>query len=124
MWSWFVVFPGESLHAADPTASTRTAAALGTFVVIGAGAIGCYLGDHWGRTRTAAAMAVSGTCALPIGLTFGRPLWLVLGVGILWGVTVVADSVQFSAMVTELVDQAYVGTALTVQLAIGFSWPW
>jgi hypothetical protein len=33
----------------------------------------------------------------------------------------VADSAQFSAMVTELADQAYVGTALTVQLAVGFS---
>jgi MFS family permease len=126
MWSWFAVFLGESLHAANPTASTKTAAGLGTFLVIGAGAVGCYLGgvlgDRWGRTRTtAAAMAISGTCALLIGLTFGGPLWLVLGVGILWGVTVVADSAQFSAMVTELADQAYVGTALTVQLAVGFS---
>jgi MFS family permease len=126
MWSWFAVFLGESLRAADPTGSTRTAAGLGTFVVIGAGAVGCYLGgilsDRWGRTRTtAAAMAVSGTCALSIRSTFGGPLWLVLGVGILWGVTVVADSAQFSAMVTELADQAYVGTALTVQLAVGFS---
>jgi MFS family permease len=126
MWSWFAVFLGESLRSADPTGSTRTAAGLGTFAVIGAGAVGCYLGgvlgDRWGRTRTtAAAMAISGTCALSIGLTFGGPLWLVLGVGILWGVTVVADSAQFSAMVTELADQAYVGTALTVQLAVGFS---
>jgi MFS family permease len=66
-------------------------------------------------------MAISGSCAVLIGLTFGRPLWLVLGVGVVWGVAVVADSAQFSAMVTELADQAYVGTALTVQLAVGFS---
>jgi MFS family permease len=71
--------------------------------------------------RLALAMAVSGTCAASIGLTFGRSLWLVLGVGVLWGIAVVADSAQFSAMVTELADQAYVGTALTVQLAVGFS---
>lgn len=95
-------------------------------MVIGAGAVGCLLGgvlgDRWGRTRTTAlAMAVSGTCAASIGLTFGRSLWLVLGVGVLWGIAVVADSAQFSAMVTELADQAYVGTALTVQLAVGFS---
>jgi hypothetical protein len=42
-------------------------------------------------------------------------------VGLLWGFTVVADSAQFSTMVTELADQAYVGTALTLQLAIGFT---
>jgi MFS family permease len=126
MWSWFAVFLGESLRAADPTSSTRATAGLGTFVVIGAGAVGCclggVLGDRWGRTRTTAlAMAISGSCAVLIGLTFGRPLWLVLSVGVLWGLTVVADSAQFSAMVTELADQAYVGTALTVQLAVGFS---
>jgi MFS family permease len=126
MWSWFAVFLGESVRAADPGSSTRAAAGLGTFVVIGAGAVGCFLGgvlgDRWGRTRTTAvAMAISGSCALTIGLTFGGPLWLVLSVGVVWGLTVVADSAQFSAMVTELADQAYVGTALTVQLAVGFS---
>jgi hypothetical protein len=42
-------------------------------------------------------------------------------VGLLWGFTVVADSAQFSTIVTELADQSYVGTALTLQLAIGFS---
>jgi MFS family permease len=126
MWSWFAVFLTESLRASDPAGPTRAVAGVGTFVVIGAGAVGCLLGgvlgDRWGRTRTTAlAMAVSGTCAASIGLTFGRPLWLVLGVGVLWGIAVVADSAQFSAMVTELADQAYVGTALTVQLAVGFS---
>jgi MFS family permease len=126
MWSWFAVFLTDSLRASNPASPTRATAGAGTFVVIGAGAVGCLLGgvlgDRWGRTRTTAlAMAVSGTCAASIGLTFGRPLWLVLGVGVLWGIAVVADSAQFSAMVTELADQAYVGTALTVQLAVGFS---
>ena len=126
MWSWFAVFLGDSSRAADPGGATRTVAGLGTFAVIGAGAAGCclggVLGDRWGRTRTtAAAMAVSGTCALAIGRTYGGPLWLVIGVGLIWGLSVVADSAQFSAMVTELAEQAYVGTALTVQLALGFS---
>jgi hypothetical protein len=42
-------------------------------------------------------------------------------VGLVWGTAVVADSAQFSAMVTEVADQRYVGTALTLQLAIGFT---
>ena len=33
----------------------------------------------------------------------------------------VADSAQFSTIVAELADQAYVGTALTLQLALGFT---
>ncbi|MBB5463555.1 hypothetical protein [Paraburkholderia sp. Cpub6] len=55
-----------------------------------------------------------------IGLLFDSSTWLLLLVGLVWGFTVVADSAQFSAMVTELADQSYVGTALTLQLAVGF----
>jgi hypothetical protein len=40
---------------------------------------------------------------------------------ILWGVTIVADSAQFSASVAELSDRARVGTMLTVQTALGFT---
>jgi MFS family permease len=126
MWSWFVIFLTDSLIARGQATSERMAASLGTFLVIGAGAVGCYLGgllgDRWGRTKTTAvAMAISGTCALLIGTTFGGPLPTILLVGVIWGIAVVADSAQFSTMVTELADQAYVGTALTVQLAVGFS---
>jgi MFS family permease len=126
MWSWFVIFLTDSLIASGQSTSVRMAASLGTFLVIGAGAVGCYLGgllgDRWGRTRTtAAAMAISGSCSVLIGTTYGGPLLAILVVGVVWGIAVVADSAQFSTMVTELADQAYVGTALTVQLAVGFS---
>ncbi|MCI0849995.1 MAG: MFS transporter, partial [Chloroflexi bacterium] len=125
MWAWFLAFFGDSLSEAGHTDAGR-AAALGTFAVIGIGAAGCWLGgllgDRWGRSRTTvAAMAISGGCALLIGFTFGGPPALVLAVGLVWGLTVVADSAQFSTVVSELCDQAYVGTALTVQLAFGFS---
>jgi MFS family permease len=66
-------------------------------------------------------MATSGTCALIIGLFIASATWLLVLVGLIWGFTIVADSAQFSAMVTELADQAYVGTALTLQLAAGFT---
>jgi MFS family permease len=120
MWAWFVVF------FADGAGGSYKAAPYAAFAVIGIGALGCYvggvLGDTWGRTRTTALMmTASGTCALVIGLLIDSPRWLVLVVGLLWGFTVVADSAQFSTMVTELADQAYVGTALTLQLAIGFT---
>jgi MFS family permease len=66
-------------------------------------------------------MALSGSCAVLIGLLFGSSPWLILLVGLVWGFVVVADSAQFSTMVTELADQAYVGTALTLQMAAGFT---
>jgi hypothetical protein len=44
-----------------------------------------------------------------------------VALALVWGVTVVADSAQFSTLVTEHADQSYVGTALTLQLAVGFT---
>jgi MFS family permease len=65
-------------------------------------------------------MAASGACALLIGLTFGHGLWLVIPVALAWGFFVIADSAQFSALVTEAVPPHAVGTALTVQTSLGF----
>ena len=119
MWAWFVVFYATTVEAGAE-------AAYAAFAVIGAGALGCWvgglLGDRIGRPETTAGMmAVSGTCALLIGLLVDAPGWLVLAVGLVWGFTVVGDSAQFSTLVTEHADQAYVGTALTMQLAVGFT---
>ena len=124
MYAWFLLFFSENLiFRGVPVGS---GAAYATFAVIAIGGPGCWvggiLGDRWGRTRTTALMmAVSGTCAILIGLLFGAPGWLVLLVGLVWGFSIVADSAQFSTMVTELADQAYIGTALSLQLALGFT---
>jgi MFS family permease len=123
MWAWFAVFFAEVTSAGG---GPRSATAYATFVVIAIGGLGCVvggiLGDAWGRERAASfMMLVSGGCAVLIGLLFDAPAWLVLVVGIVWGFAVVGDSAQFSTMVTEHADQAYVGTALTLQLALGFT---
>ena len=123
MWAWFVIFFAAALETRGTIAGPE--AAYATFAVIGIGGFGCWvggiLGDRWGRTRTTVLMmSVSGLCALTIGLAFTDPTWVVLLIGLVWGFTVVGDSAQFSTIVTELADQAYVGTALTLQLALGF----
>jgi MFS family permease len=64
-------------------------------------------------------MALSGTCAAVIGLTAGSGP-LVIAVALVWGLAVVADSAQFSALVTELAPSHAVGTALTLQTSLGF----
>jgi hypothetical protein len=46
---------------------------------------------------------------------------LTLGLAVVWGITVVADSAQFSTAITELSPPAYVGTALTTQTCAGFA---
>lgn len=95
------------------------------FMVIAVGAIGSVVAgmraDVVGRARvTMIAMAISGTCALIIG---PLSLWswnVTIAVALLWGISVVADSAQFSACVAEVAPREYVGTALTVQTASGF----
>lgn len=124
MYAWFAVFFADVLQSQGATVGPATSYA--TFAVIVAGSLGCWAGgilaDRWGRTKTTALMlTISGSCAVLIGLLFRSSPWLVLLVGLVWGFAVVADSAQFSTMVTELADQAYVGTALTLQLAAGFT---
>ena len=117
MWTWA---PAMFRAAMRP----RLAEA-GSFIVIGSGAIGCIvaglLADRIGRTVVAsAAMAISGACCLAIGFLYGRSEYALLAIAIIWGASVVADSAQFSACVTELGDPRYIGTALTLQTSIGF----
>src|SRR6202165_3019104 len=100
-------------------------AEFASFLVIGCGAAGCIAGgiiaDRVGRTLvTSWAMAISGSCCLVIGFLFGGNPILLLAVAAIWGASVVADSAQFSACVTELGDPQYIGTALTMQTCLGF----
>jgi MFS family permease len=126
MWTWMAVFVAASEHARrGADADVTGLAALVTFAVVGSGAIGCWLGgkyaDRWGRTLvTSAAMLVSGSCAITVGLVFGAPLFALIPLLLVWGVSVVADSAQFSAAVTELAPREYAGTALTLQTSLGF----
>lgn len=126
MWAWIGVFLGDSLAARGGGSYAGLNASAATFVVIATGAVGCWAGgvasDRWGRTAlTMAAMTISGACALVTGFTFGGPPWLTLALAIVWGVTVIADSAQFSTAITELSPPAYVGTALTTQTCVGFA---
>ncbi|HXS01077.1 MAG TPA: MFS transporter [Pyrinomonadaceae bacterium] len=122
MWIWVPVMIRASVasHDGDPRLGE-----LGSFLVIGAGTIGCVvaglIADRVGRTLvTSVAMAISGTCCMVIGFLYGGNPFLLLFVAAIWGATVVADSAQFSSCVTELGDPQYIGTALTIQMCIGF----
>ncbi len=126
MWAWIGVFFAASFAATLPPDVAPVAAKLAAFATIGVGAIGSIgaglLADRLGRTTlTIAAMAISGTCAATIGLLFGGNPALLVALALVWGVTIVADSAQFSASIAELADRERVGTMLTVQTALGFT---
>jgi MFS family permease len=121
MWAWIAVFLAEVIGSGGSSST----ASLAAFAAIGAGAIGCTIagrmGDARGRARAASiAMRWSGLIAAFIGFLVGWPAWVVVALAVVWGFWVVADSAQFSAIVSEACDSRYVGTALTLQLAIGF----
>lgn len=126
-WSALPAFLAASVLARAPAAGAhgaRVASAV-SFAALAVGGAGCVWGglaaDRRGRERLVTlALAASGACALAIGLTFGRALWLVVPVALLWGFFVIADSAQFSVLVTESVPPHAVGTALTLQTSLGF----
>jgi MFS family permease len=123
MWTWIPLFLLAAFSAGgldDPGL-----ASLAAFLVVAAGGLGCVVAgvvaDRLGRTTvTMAAMAASGACAVACGLLFGAPAWIVFIVALVWGVTVVADSAQFSSAVSELAPPGTAGSALSLQVASGF----
>jgi MFS family permease len=125
MWAWIFAFSRAVLAAHGMVNPTRDAA-FAAAAIIGSGAAGCWvggiLGDRWGRARlTRLAMALSGMCCVLIGPAARLGAAPVIALAVFWGFWVVADSAQFSAIVTETSEQRYAGTALTVQLAAGYT---
>ena len=124
MWTWIAVFATASLVAAGAAAAERTGS-LAAFLAIGSGTAGCALAgwfaDRLGRARVAMwAMWTSAICCALSPLVYGAaPLWLFLLV-MVWGFSIVADSAQFSALVSEYSPRDHVGTALTLQTCLGF----
>ena len=124
MWAWLLTFLGNAFASAG-TVGTVNASML-TFLAVAAGIPGCVLAgqlaDRVGRTLTAATlMFVSGICALLAGVFYDGPTWLLCVIVVVWGLTIVADSAQFSAAITELANPSFVGTALSVQMGLGFA---
>lgn len=124
MWAWIGVFYATSFEAGG-TGLSVVAASTAAFATIGIGAAGCVVGgrlaDRHGRAwLTSLSMVLSGLSAVTIGLLWSGPVLPLVLLGLFWGFWIVADSAQFSAVVTEVADQRYVGTAVTLQLAFGF----
>ncbi len=121
MWAWAPILLLESYRAAG---LGEVFGRLAGFAVVAIGALGCVTGgalaDRYGRTMVAStSLVASGLCALVVGWFGAMPIALT-AICLIWGFVVVADSAQFSAAVTELCEPSYVGTALTMQTALGF----
>ena len=124
MWTWIAVLATASFTAAG-VGGAAAAGSLAAFLAIGSGALGCALAgwfaDRLGRARVAIwAMWTSAACAALTCVVFGAsPVWF-FALSMIWGFAVVADSAQFSALVSEHAPADHVGTALTLQTCLGF----
>ena len=129
MWTWMAAFASASLSAGASAslggADRQSVGSLVAFIAIASGAIGCVVAGRWaddfGKARVAgAAMLGSAACVLVSPMFYGAPLGALLVLAVVWGFTVVADSAQFSALVTDHTPRTHVGTALTLQTSAGF----
>jgi len=124
MWELYAFWAFVPLAlAARPDAGNVS---LWAFAVIAAGAIGCAGGGlaslRAGSARVAfAQLAASGACCLASPLFHFAPPALFLAFLVFWGVVVVGDSPQFSALNAAHAPRDRVGSALTIGNCIGFA---
>jgi MFS family permease len=128
MWTWIAAFATASFGAGAAATGVPPSSARGSFVAfltIASGAIGSaaagLVADRIGKARIAAlALVVSAACCAISGLMFRSPFPILILFVVVWGVAVVADSAQLSALVAQYSPRDHVGTALTVQTCAGF----
>lgn len=105
---------------------TSLSVSLWSFLIIGIGGVSCALGGYQSMKKgskwvSTAALTGSGICCLLIPLSFSLSLILFLVLLLLWGVFVIPDSPQFSALVAQSSDPSLVATGLTIVNSIGFA---
>ena len=117
----FILMLYNSLH---PNAAVDIS--FWSFCTIAAGCIGCagggIISKHFGSARIAWwQLFLSGLLCLFSPLLFLLPVEFFLGILLIWGVTVVGDSPQFSTLVARHAPPELVGSALTITNSIGFA---
>jgi len=123
-WAWI----GAAATASYIAAGAAEAASLGkltAFLAIAAGAPACVLAgrlaDRIGKARVASgAMVASAGLALLTAASFGAVPAVTFVLCILWGIAVIPDSAQFSALVADHAPPEWAGSLLTFQTALGF----
>ena len=125
MWAWIPIFLRESYVKSGVNDNSTLFFSFITFLIFLFGALTTLFGgifaDKIGKAQFNITMlSISGICSLLIGFTFGINNTAMIVIALVWGMSAVADSPQYSGMATEVGDKKYMGTAVTIQLAIGF----
>ena len=126
LWAWIAPAAAASFMLQTDTAQAVEWSKLTAFVAIGSGALLCpfagKLADAVGKAElTIVSMAVSGASAVAAAVVFGGPIWVVAVVFVIWGLSVIPDSAQFSALVADLAPPSSAGSLMSLQTALGFA---
>ena len=125
LWAWIPVAAAASYSATMGQADAMPLATWTAFLAIALGAVACAFAataaDRVGKANIAmAAMLVSLVSGLATAASFGGPWWLTFVLFIIWGISVIPDSPQFSALVADASPPELAGSLMTFQTGLGF----
>ena len=125
MWAWLPVAAAASYAVSLNPQDAGRLASLTAFLAIALGALACiwagWSADRVGKANIAViAMVGSLAAGLATATSFGGPWWLTFVLFIVWGIAIIPDSAQFSALVADAAPPHLAGSLLTLQTALGF----
>lgn len=126
LYTFWALVPGMLVYYSRLHPTVQFNVPLVSFCIIATGCIGCiaggYISQRKGSVFTAfAALSLSCLCCLLAYFAFHAPVYIFISVLLVWGLSVIADSPQFSTLVAQSVAVHEKGTALLITNALGFS---
>ena len=125
LWAWMPVAAAASFAGRMSAAEAQGLATWVTFAAIGLGAVSAvwagWVAGRFGKANVALWSLVASLFAgLATAASFGGPWGLTAGLFVLWGIAVIPDSAQFSALVADAAPPELAGSLMTLQTALGF----
>ncbi|QNH05014.1 MFS transporter [Pseudomonas sp. B11D7D] len=117
----FVVFSGH-LQGVDPWLSGTWVAMLATLIGMPSSILGNELALRFGRQRwLIGVMLSSALLAAVVGLGAALPFWAMLGLILIYAVTVTADSASLTAGLVSVAPASHRGAAMALYSCTGFT---